>query len=76
MMELEFHGEPTFEKKANIRVCNISGITVDQFDWYGETTTLNLMELSKGIYFVKIKINDFTEIRKIVGSVTNFFKTR
>jgi Concanavalin A-like lectin/glucanases superfamily/Peptide-N-glycosidase F, C terminal/Secretion system C-terminal sorting domain len=64
-IELEFHGEPTFEK-AVVSIANISGITVNQFDWYGKTTALDLTKLSKGLYFVKIKINDFTEVRKIV----------
>ncbi|NQU31965.1 MAG: T9SS type A sorting domain-containing protein [Bacteroidetes bacterium] len=27
---------------------------------------MNLTDISRGIYFVKIKINDFTEVRKIV----------
>ena len=65
MMELEFHGEPTFEK-ANVSVTSITGNIIKQFDWYGETTSLNLTGFSKGLYFVQIKINDYTEVRKIV----------
>jgi hypothetical protein len=65
LMQLEFHGETTFEK-ANVCVTTLTGNTINQFDWYGEKTTLNLTNLSKGFYFVKIQINDFTEVRKVV----------
>ncbi len=65
LMELAFHGRVDFEK-ANISISSITGNEIDSFDWYGETKILNLTSFSQGFYFVKIKINDFTEVRKIV----------
>ena len=65
LMELAFHGRVDFEK-ANVSISNITGNELDSFDWYGETKILNLTSFSQGFYFVKIKINDFTEVRKIV----------
>jgi len=64
-MTLEFHGKSDFEK-ANVKISSTTGTTIDQFDWYGETKALNLSNLSKGIYFVKIEINNFTEVKKVV----------
>ncbi len=65
LMELAFHGRVDFEK-ANVSISSITGNEIDSFDWYGETKILNLTSFSQGFYFVKIKINDFTEVRKIV----------
>ena len=65
LMELAFHGKVDFEK-ANVSISSVAGNEIDSFDWYGETKILNLSGLSQGFYFVKIKINDFTEVRKIV----------
>ncbi len=65
MMELEFHGKADFNK-SSVAITNIAGNVIDKFDWNGETKTLNLSNLSKGLYFVKITINDITEVRKIV----------
>lgn len=65
LMELSFHGEVTFDK-ADVSITSITGNEIDCFDWYGETRTLNLTNISQGFYFVKIKINNFIEVRKIV----------
>lgn len=65
LMELSFHGKTSFEK-ATVSITSITGLEIDRFDWHGESTTLDLTHLSKGIYVVTIEINDFTEVRKIV----------
>jgi hypothetical protein len=65
MMTLEFHGR-TDLGEALVSVVGLTGNVYDRFEWYGETTTLNLTGLSKGVYFVKIKTDDSLEVRKIV----------
>ncbi len=65
MMELSYRGNVPFGK-ATVTILNITGNIYDQFEWHGETKTLNLTSLPKGVYFVKIKKNDDTEVRKIM----------
>ena len=65
MLNLEFHGDPSFDK-AGVSITNIAGNVINQFDWNGESKALDLSSLSKGLYFVNIKVNDFTEVKKIV----------
>lgn len=65
IMNLSFHGKAAFGK-ADVSVVSLTGTIADEFEWNGESTTLNLTNLSKGVYFVKIKINGTTEVRKIV----------
>jgi hypothetical protein len=64
-MELSFQGNANF-RKAIVKVVGITGNVYDQFDWYGEKTSLDLTHLHKGVYFLKIHINDNIEVRKIV----------
>jgi hypothetical protein len=64
-MELAFHGKADF-KKAVVTIGDLSGNRYDRFEWSGETTTLNLAHLPKGIYYVEININGNTDVRKIV----------
>ncbi len=65
MMTLEFHGKAGFEK-AIVEVVGLTGTKYDLFEWYGETTTLNLTGLSEGVYLVKIRTENHLEVRKIV----------
>ncbi len=65
MMTLEFHGKADFDE-AQVSVVGLTGNLYDQFTWHGETTTLNLTGLSRGVYFVKIKTEEQLEMRKIV----------
>ena len=63
-MELSFHGKASFGQ-ADVTLTNITGKVMDQFNWYGESKTLNYTELSKGIYFLRI-VEDKLEVREIV----------
>ena len=65
MMELSFHGKASFGK-AVVSIVGLTGNLLDSFEWYGETTRLNLTNLSKGVYFLKINVNDNIDVRKIV----------
>jgi len=65
MMTLEFHGLADFGE-ADVSIIGLTGTLYDRFSWRGETTSLNLSNLSKGVYFVKIKTEDQMEMRKIV----------
>lgn len=65
IVELQFHGKASFDK-ASVSITSVSGSTMHKFDWYGENTSLDLTGLSKGLFFVNIKINDFTEVKKLV----------
>lgn len=64
-MELSFHGKASFGK-ADVSLMTISGTTLQTFAWYGETKTLNYSDLSKGVYFLQIKVEDKLEVKKIV----------
>ena len=65
MMELSYRGNKSFGK-ATVSILSITGNLYDQFEWHGETKALNLTSLPNGVYFVKIKKNDNTEVRKIM----------
>jgi len=64
-MELSFHGKASFGT-ANVCLMNITGTILNEFEWNGETKTLNYSELSKGVYFLQINVEDKLEVRKIV----------
>ncbi len=64
-MTLEFDGKPQFEE-AVVSVVGLTGHLYDSFLWDGRSTTLNLTNLTKGVYFVKIKTEDSLEVRKVV----------
>lgn len=64
-MELSFHGKASFGQ-GDVTLTNITGKVMDQFNWYGESKTLNYSELSKGVYFLKIKVEDKLVVKKIV----------
>ena len=65
MLNIEFHGEPGFDN-ASVSITNVAGNIINHFDWNGETKLINLNNISKGLYFVNIKVNDITEVKKIV----------
>lgn len=52
--------------QAEITLVNITGNLIDQFEWNGETKTLNFSDVSKGVYFLHIKMDDRLEVKKIV----------
>ncbi len=63
-MTLEYEGSPGFG--AVVSVMGLTGNLYDQFEWNGDSRSLNLSSYSKGVYFVKIKIEDSLEVRKVV----------
>ncbi len=65
VVELEFHGKADFNK-AKVSITNVTGNTIKGFDWYGESTTIDLANLSKGLYFIKIEVNNITEVKRVV----------
>ena len=55
-----------FNGNADVRVYNLQGVMLKELSWNGENTMLNLTNLSKGIYFMKVSnINGF-ETRKLI----------
>ena len=65
MMTLEFQGKADFGK-AVVSLSDLAGNPLDQFEWSGETTVINMTTLAKGVYFIKININGNTEVRKVM----------
>lgn len=65
LVELEFHGKADFDR-ATVSVTNVTGYTINEFDWYGETKSIDLTNFSKGLYFIKIEVNNITEVKRIV----------
>ena len=65
LMTLEFKGRAGFGE-AMVSVTDLSGVSLRQFSWHGETTTLDLGSLAKGAYFVEIEVNGKKEVRKII----------
>jgi hypothetical protein len=64
-MTLEFNGNTDFDG-AEVSILGLTGNLYDQFYWEGETRSMNLSGLSRGVYFVKIQTEKGTEMRKIV----------
>ncbi len=65
LMELALHGKAGFEK-ATVTVGDFKGNVFDRFEWDGQTTSMDLRYLPKGVYFVEINVNGNTDIRKII----------
>lgn len=55
------------EKEITINIENVLGQTIEQLQLNGKTTTLNISDLSNGVYFVRfIKNNKAIVVKKIV----------
>ena len=65
MMMLEYEGRVSFDN-ALVSIMGLTGGLYDQFEWKGESKSLNLTGLSKGVYFIKIETEDSFEVRKVV----------
>jgi len=64
-MDLSLNGKAGFDN-AVVSVGDLAGNIYRQFYWNGETTTMNLSSLPKGVYYVKIDINGNIDVHKIV----------
>jgi hypothetical protein len=51
---------------ATIRLMTLTGIPVDQFNWDGASTRLDLSSHPKGVYILVIQSQDNTEMKKII----------
>lgn len=64
-MTLEFNGKADF-KVATVSITDLSGATLRQFPWHGETTNVDMNDLAKGAYFIQIEMNGIKEVRKVM----------
>lgn len=64
-MTLDLQGKADFGT-AVVTVTDLTGKAIKRFEWRGETTTLDLSGLSKGVYFVEINASGNTEVRKVM----------
>jgi hypothetical protein len=64
-LTLEFKGKADFGI-AVVSVVDLTGTTITQFDWQGETTTISMATMPRGVYFVKIATENNLEVRKVM----------
>ncbi|MFZ4401683.1 MAG: T9SS type A sorting domain-containing protein, partial [Bacteroidales bacterium] len=55
-----------FNTIAVVKIYNLQGMLVREFNWNGEETILNLSEFSNGIYVMKLTNRDGSEIKKLI----------
>ena len=55
-----------FNNNADVRIYNLQGVMLNDFSWNGENTTLNLSNLSKGVYVLKVNNNNGFETKKLI----------
>ncbi|MEI6822790.1 MAG: peptide-N-glycosidase F-related protein [Bacteroidota bacterium] len=55
-----------FNGNADVRVYNLQGVLLNEFNWTGEDTTINLSNLSKGVYIMKVNSVNGFETRKLI----------
>lgn len=65
MVELSLTGNVKVND-ALVAVYNLSGEIVHRFQWDGNTRTLDLSHLTKGLYFIQLSGNGLSDARKIV----------
>ncbi|MCB0807285.1 MAG: T9SS type A sorting domain-containing protein, partial [Bacteroidales bacterium] len=65
LMELAFHGKASFGNGI-VSLLDLTGKTLEKFEWYGDTQTLDFSHYQKGVYFVKIEVNENSDVRKVV----------
>ena len=53
-------------REYSLELITISGSTIYRSKIEGNFHRINLKELSSGIYFVRVKSNDFESIRKVI----------
>ena len=56
----------TFIHSASVKVFDLKGIEVNSFKWNGENYTMDLSDLSKGVYVMKVNDAKGFEIKKLI----------
>ncbi len=54
------------ETVCNVVIYNLMGNVVKQFEWRGETTSVNLTNFATGMYIMKVSNKDRVEVKKIM----------
>jgi hypothetical protein len=49
-----------------VHILDVTGTTIQKFEWDGEIKTINLSEYPAGLYFIDVRINDRKEMFKVV----------
>ncbi len=56
----------SFSHSATVKIFDLKGLEVKTFDWMGENTTLDLSDLSKGVYVMKVNNSKGFEVKRLV----------
>ena len=51
---------------CNVVIYNLMGNVVNQFEWRGESTTINLTNFATGMYIMKVSNKDRVEVKKLM----------
>jgi hypothetical protein len=49
-----------------VSILDVTGTTIDRFDWDGESKILDLTNYPAGLYFFDIRVNDRKEMFKVI----------
>lgn len=65
VIELSSMGKSVTDE-FHVSVLDVTGTTIDRFEWNGEAKTLDLSNYPAGLYFFDVRINDRKEMFKVV----------
>ena len=64
MFNLSSNNKP--DKVCDVKIYNLMGNVVKEFQWNGENTTFNLSNSASGIYIMKVSNKDRVEVKKLM----------
>ena len=64
MFNLSSNNKP--DKVCDVKIYNLMGNIVKEFQWNGENTTFNLSNSASGVYIMKVSNNTKVEIKKLM----------
>lgn len=65
LIELSSMGK-SVNDEFHVSILDVTGTTIDRFEWDGETKTLDLTNYPAGLYFFDVRINERKEMFKVV----------
>ena len=64
MFNLSSNNKP--DKVCDVKIYNLMGNVVKEFQWNGENTTFNLSNSASGVYIMKVSNNNKVEVKKLM----------
>jgi hypothetical protein len=65
IMQLSSMGK-SVRDQFSVSILDVTGTTIDHFEWDGEARTIDMTSYPAGLYFFDVRINERKEMYKVV----------